>query len=221
MILDETSKCVTDITEKVFFCYINKSFDRSAECVNKETVEKIIRDCASGAWKVAKKRQKHIKYVFAMYHAKVVGVFKVKGETIHRSDLADRYALNGENTEKNNILFPEYPPKRKKEYRYSIELKNCVTKKQIESKLKSLNNELSYNDFSKNILEGQKYKNWKNTYFFEFDDDANISEELKAFMGKILLFPIPKGNDSLCKYRKIYQNEHYNFDENGDLKNYI
>ena len=208
MILDETSKCVTDITEKVFFCYINKSYDRSLEnnkdiIKDKETKAQIIQSCACGAWKMAKKKRKHIKYVFAIYHSRVVGIFRVKGEPIHRTKLLEE-----------NYKFPEYPPKRNLEKQYSFALKNCKTEEQAKNTLDKSNEGLSFKDFSANILEGQKFEAWQDTYFFNFEKEAKIPKHLTDFLDKTLLFPMYK----LIDYRKIHQNEHYNFNENGNIK---
>ena len=212
MILDETSKCITDISEKVFFCYINKSYNRTIDENASETtvfdidverdIEKI-RDCACTAWEIADIRHPHIEYVFAIYHSRVVGVFKVKGKLIHRTELSEE-----------NYKFPVHPPKRNLEKQYSFALKNCKTEEQAKDTLDKSNDGLSFKDFSENILEGQKFEEWQDTYFFNFDKEAKIPKHLTDFLDKKLLFPVYK----LIDYRKIYQNEHYNFNEDGKIK---
>ena len=72
-------------------------------------------------------------------------------------------------------------------------------------------------DFKYPFESEQKFKRWQRAHFFNAKYDMSDIEDdtVKAFLGKILLFPTGNGG-----YRTKYQGEHYNFDDSGIMKIY-
>lgn len=215
-------KDITDLKECVFFCHITNSYNNGNNQeidLEDKDVQNSIYHCAQGAWIISKDMLPHIKYVFAVYHNQVVGIYKVSADLwTQRTDLYKKYDYNNPNSDKSD--FPTEPNIREAEFHYSIALKDCQSINDIE---KCLNKykcgiDLSINDFKSRILPNKNFNQWQNKYFFTKDDTYNISDDVKDFLGKTLLFPIEEEKNHVSKYRTIHQNERYNFIIDKDSK---
>lgn len=225
-------KLITDTDKHIFFCHINGSLDDAIKHkkekqleIDKKTYADMVYHCAQGGWKISKSRLssiKYIKYVFAIYHSKVVGIYKVAEDSwTHRNDLYKKYEYTETASNNNKRLFPTDHSIRKLEFEYSMALKDCKSERKIEHYLKLYkdNTKLSLEELENKVLGNRKFKNWQDRYFFSSKRDVkDISEDISAFYQKIILFPIAKSKNIKGKYRTIHQNEHYNFDTNGIIK---
>jgi hypothetical protein len=70
-------RAINDIRENVVFIKINDFYPKCIDeegCADNEKVK----DCVRGIWPIAKNKRDKIRYVFALYHRRVVGIFHVR-----------------------------------------------------------------------------------------------------------------------------------------------
>ena len=229
---------------KVAFSGINHSYGEYLASLsgNKNDIdingdEEIIYECACGAlWDTKDELLFEADYVFAIYNAKIVGIYPVdKNSWTPRSELETKYKLENSDSSDNRLLFPRYPlVQREKEYKYSVALTDCIGKwhdtvwdgeniikvylgenglsfDELMSVINH-NKEESENESGENPI--RKIKRWYERYFFTKNDEKCIPESFNEFFGGKPRFISENENGEITdKQRNI--NNLFTYDKDG------
>ncbi len=168
---------ISGIKEDVAFIKINSTYGNCRDKNGLPDIEKV-RDCVAGTWEIAKWRQKKIKYVFALYRGRVVGIFHVNRIS---SSLGEAYA-------EGLLGFPSFPPEDRKMDRLVSQFATIESAHQVLSSKDYAKFEEKLKKTDKNKQEKPKdivLSEWRKRIYFIFDNEI-IPDDLKCYQNCIL-----------------------------------
>jgi hypothetical protein len=170
-------KDVSSIHDGVVAIKINGFY---RDCLDEEGLPDIekVKDAVRGTWKISRNRRDMVKYIFALYHGRVVGIFHVTGPGRTLRD-----AFRDGNAED----YPKFPKIREGE-------KLCGRYDTLEEAKHRLSTDeyVKLNDFldgvikeHPNLTKDQKLKEFQMRTYFNVDDE--IPGHLKPFMNSFIV----------------------------------
>ena len=150
---------IDQIADCVAFIKINRLY---LDCVDKETGvvdREKVKDCVRGIWPIAENKRNNVKYIFALYRARIVGIFRVI--RVSRS-IGVEYSYGLQD-------FPTFPPRTREQDKWAAQF---ATLEEAQQKLSYEEFERFSNNLRKNKDPDDDLTSMRRRVYFVVDDQV-------------------------------------------------
>lgn len=169
-------RSIDDVSERVVFVKINDFYPK---CINQNGFadNEKVKDCVRGIWKIDRNRRNQIRYAFALYRRRAVGIFRI----VRVSEGV------GEEYHSGLMGFPSFPPDARAMDRFIAQFPSV---EEAERRLAPATFEAFREDLRKRktpkrcTTENAALSDWRKRVYFELDD--TVPPELARFKNCLL-----------------------------------